>query len=252
MDNNTQLNDAHAPVRLQEGHNGSLTVFKQGVDDLLAKRQYFIKQVLPLLKEGLDFFVIKGKKSLGKAGAEKLASIWSIKAKFEKDHESIEMLGATPGLVAYRCDLYRDEVFQGQGRGSDALERNQNDANKTIKMAQKRAYVDAIIRSTGLSDIFTQDLEDSNGFSCTDSSESSSEAIEEQSEDAPVLSEVDDESSKDNLATMKQRNFLRSLLIKRCGGENGQFQSLYSSMTSLTKAEASRLISGLLMGRLPT
>lgn len=32
--------------------------------------------------------------------------------------------------------------------------------NKAIKMAQKSAFVDAVIRATGMSDLFTQDLED--------------------------------------------------------------------------------------------
>lgn len=36
--------------------------------------------------------------------------------------------------------------------------------NKAIKMAQKSAYVDAVIRATGMSDLFTQDLEDMKGL----------------------------------------------------------------------------------------
>ena len=32
--------------------------------------------------------------------------------------------------------------------------------NKSIKMAQKSAFVDAVIRTTGMSDLFTQDIED--------------------------------------------------------------------------------------------
>ena len=32
--------------------------------------------------------------------------------------------------------------------------------NKAIKMAQKSAFVDAVIRTTGMSDLFTQDIED--------------------------------------------------------------------------------------------
>lgn len=36
--------------------------------------------------------------------------------------------------------------------------------NKAIKMAQKSAFVDAVIRTTGMSDLFTQDVEDVGGF----------------------------------------------------------------------------------------
>ena len=74
--------------------NESLELFKQGVDNLLAKRSYFISQVLPRLKEDQDYYVIKGKKSLAKGGAEKLASIYSLIATFEKDKESSELCDA--------------------------------------------------------------------------------------------------------------------------------------------------------------
>ena len=40
----------------------TLQSFKDGVDNLLAKRSYFISQVLPNLKEGQEYYIIKGKK----------------------------------------------------------------------------------------------------------------------------------------------------------------------------------------------
>lgn len=138
-----------------------LSDYKSGVDNLLAQRDYFKQKVEPILIEKQDYFTILGKKSLAKGGAEKLASIFNLTATFERDKEGIEMLGDVKGLVAYVCNLTnRNGQIVGQGRGADTLQRNQNDPNKTIKMAQKRAYVDAVIRTTGLSDIFTQDLED--------------------------------------------------------------------------------------------
>lgn len=130
------------------------------VDALLESRKYFIDKVLPILKENQDFYVIKNKKSLAKGGAEKLASIFNLSASFEVDKDTMGLL-TVQGLVAYVCNLTGvDGRARGQGRGADTLARNQNDPNKTIKMAQKRAFVDAVIRATGLSDIFTQDLED--------------------------------------------------------------------------------------------
>jgi len=36
--------------------------------------------------------------------------------------------------------------------------------NKAIKMAQKSAFVDGVIRTTGMSDLFTQDIEDDEGM----------------------------------------------------------------------------------------
>ena len=137
------------------------TQLKKQVTALIDSRQYFIDKVLPILKDKQDFFVIKGKKSLAKGGAEKLTTIFGLTAKFEMDKEMMEVLVEQKGLIAFKCTLEDAEgTFKGEGRGADTVARNQNDPNKAIKMAQKRAYIDAVIRTTGLSDIFTQDLED--------------------------------------------------------------------------------------------
>lgn len=128
------------------------------VDNLLTSRKYFIDKVLPILVENQDYYSIKGKKSLAKGGAEKLATIFNFVASFEMDKDTLDMLKIDK-LVAYICNL-KDQAgnLRGQGRGADSIIRNQNDPNKTIKMAQKRAYIDAVMRATGLSDIFTQDF----------------------------------------------------------------------------------------------
>ena len=117
--------DTLAPTK----NNESFELFKKGVDDLLEKRSYFISQVLPKLKENQDYYVIKNKKSLAKGGAEKLASIYNLIATFERDKESLDMLGNAKGLIAFVCTLKRFGVEAGQGRGSDTLERNQIDPN---------------------------------------------------------------------------------------------------------------------------
>ena len=130
---------------------------------MIANREYFRKNLESIMKENEDYYIIKNKKSLAKGGAEKLASGFRLQAKFEIDKEAHEIFKDINGLIAYRCKLYdQEEKYKGEGGGADTLARNDNDPNKTIKMAQKRAYIDAIIRTTGLSDIFTQDLEDMN------------------------------------------------------------------------------------------
>jgi hypothetical protein len=135
--------------------------FKENVDDMIANREYFREKLEGIMKEKEDYFVIMGKKSLAKGGAEKLASGFKLVARFEIDEKAQEIFKNVAGLIAYRCTLHDNKgIFKGEGGGADTLQRNQNDPNKTIKMAQKRAYVDAVIRTTGLSDIFTQDLED--------------------------------------------------------------------------------------------
>ena len=168
MENTKQASSGFATMVIPEERTKNLTLvtedsleyFKRSVDNLLAKRSYFISQVLPKLKENQDYFIIKGRKSLAKGGAEKLAGIYNFVAEFKQDIEATDMLKSVPGLVAFVCNLTKNGQLVGQGRGSSTLAKNQGDPNKTIKMAQKSAYIDALIRTTGLSDLFTQDVED--------------------------------------------------------------------------------------------
>lgn len=130
------------------------------IDGFLAKRKEFIEKVNAICIEGKDYHIIQGNKSLAKGGAEKIASIFQWNATFSKDTESIEMLGAIEGLVAFKCILQKGNKFVGEGRGATTLKKNAGDPNKTLKMAQKSAFIDAVLRSSGLSDFYTQDLED--------------------------------------------------------------------------------------------
>ena len=232
-----------APVKT----NKSFELFKQGVNDLLSKRSYFISQVLPKLKENQDYYTIKDKKSLAKGGAEKLASIYNFTAEFEKDKESLDMLGNAKGLVAFVCTLTRFGVIVGQGRGSDTLERNQNDPNKTIKMTQKRAYVDAVIRSTGLSDIFTQDLEDMNKKEINTAPETFDkgkykEWINDLTEESngPEIQYENIPIQQDSI-TDKQRKLLVSLMTEKILDEDEREERL-KTVDSLNKYEASDVI----------
>lgn len=128
------------------------------IDGFIELRQKFIAKVNAICVEGKDYHIIQGKKSLAKGGAEKIASIFHWNARFERDIDSLEMLGSAKGLVAYKCTLTNGQ-FVGEGRGAAHLAKYK-DENKTLKMAQKSAFIDAVLRASGLSDFFTQDLED--------------------------------------------------------------------------------------------
>lgn len=130
------------------------------IDSFLIQRKEFIDKVSAICVEGKDYHVIQGKKSLAKGGAEKIASIFQWNATFLKDSESLEMLGTAEGLVAFKCTLSKGNKFVGEGRGAASVAKNSGDPNKTLKMAQKSAFIDAVLRASGLSDFFTQDLED--------------------------------------------------------------------------------------------
>lgn len=118
--------------------------------------------------EGKDYgsIQIKGatsKPSLFKPGAEKFCGLFKIRPTFKKDIETVEMLGNKPGIIAYICELVdsRGGVI-GEGRGSSSVNPDgaDFDVNKAVKIAEKRAQIDAVLRAGGLSDFFTQDMED--------------------------------------------------------------------------------------------
>lgn len=130
------------------------------IDGFLDMRKQFITKVNKIMVKGSDYHEIQNKKSLAKGGAEKIASIFGWTAQFEKDSATIEAFGETKGLIAFVCNLSKNNEVVGQGRGAATLQKNASDPNKTIKMAQKSAFIDAVLRASGLSDFFTQDLED--------------------------------------------------------------------------------------------
>lgn len=131
------------------------------------------------LKRGVDFDnpdTRNGKKAFNqpillKAGAEKLAfgfglcQRYTIESKIEQHDEN--------GMFFYylvRCDLVKPNewgetvISNSYGSANTAEKRNgfnsaADAANSTLKMAQKRALVGAALSISGLSDMFTQDIE---------------------------------------------------------------------------------------------
>jgi hypothetical protein len=220
----------------------SMLEFKNGVDELLAKRSYFISQVLPKLVEGQDFFTIKGRKSLAKGGAEKIASIYGLTAQFERDDESMSAF-SIKGLIAFVCDLYKGEAHVGQGRGASTLEKNDNDGNKTIKMAQKSSFIDSVIRTSGLSDIFTQDLESLAPQRVSEVEINPSGEIDMEQRDKQVSYE---DYGLPKFATDKQKTFLKTLIEDKCTQSAKEEYREKLNSPYLTRFDASEMISSLL------
>jgi len=124
------------------------------------------------LKRDVDFGVIpKTKKpSLYKSGAEKVAMGYGLLQHYTIESK-IEQVGKEPMFYyLVRCDLVK--VYNGTeyvwtsayGSANTGEKRNgfnspYDAANGTLKMAQKRALVAAALSISGLSDAFTQDME---------------------------------------------------------------------------------------------
>jgi len=146
--------------------NGSLDLTGKG-KDLYNRLSEFVKEALI---EGEHYGKIKGtnKPSLFKGGAELLAREADLVPTFEIIHQEIDF---DRPLFAFliKCTLHRDgeKISEATGACSN-LERKFISPNidkyflfnNVPKMAEKRAYVSAVVRAWGLSGIFTQDMED--------------------------------------------------------------------------------------------
>lgn len=133
--------------------------------------QQFQKVVQGSLVEGHDYgasFFGASKPSLLKPGAEKILMLLGLSSEYEiiekiQDYED--------GFFAYtiRCILTKggQVITQGLGHCNSKEKKYTSDkqdvymlGNTCLKMAKKRAQVDAALTVGSLSDIFTQDLED--------------------------------------------------------------------------------------------
>ena len=124
------------------------------------------------LKRNIDFGVIPGTKqpSLFKAGAQKIANAYGLLQHFVVE-SAIEDPTTPVFFYRVRCDLVKiaqdgTEYIFTTGHGSaNTMERRNgrnsgwDSANATLKMAEKRALTAAVLSVSGLSDLFTQDIE---------------------------------------------------------------------------------------------
>ncbi|GHH52994.1 hypothetical protein [[Pseudomonas] boreopolis] len=151
-----------------------------------------------VMRDGTHYGKIPGtnSKSLYKAGAEKLMATFRLAAKPEvedlsKDGEityrvTVNLLSASGNFVGAgigECSSAEDKYswraavhpkeweatpanrrrikYYRDGKETQQVRTNPADvANTILKMAKKRAQVDAVITATAASDIFTQDIED--------------------------------------------------------------------------------------------
>lgn len=142
-----------------------LAAFKRGLESESKRRKMMTAFIKEHLKEGVDFgapFPGSKKPTLLKPGAEKFLPLLDLVCEFTKDTDTWQMLGSNEGTVAYVCKVYtkKSHAFVGEGRGVCTVAERQDNPNTAVKIAEKRAQVDAVLRVFGLSDVFTQDAED--------------------------------------------------------------------------------------------
>ena len=171
-----------APIAVKSAFDVAPAQFRKGLERRKTNRSELITWIQESLKEGTDWgriHVVKkeqcpdgkycqnpyhfSKPSLWKAGAEKIVGMMGLKATWPNMSrwEDLILEGKPINQLLLRCELINDAglaVSTGIGaRGTDA---DYGDLNKAFKMAKKSSLIDAVLNCAGLSEIFTQDVED--------------------------------------------------------------------------------------------
>lgn len=157
-------------------------VFRAGLDRRKENRAALMEWIRAALVEGVDYGRIHvvskdkcragkhctnaahfSKPSLFKPGAEKICGMLGVGVHFPTlhDYEQAALHGVDLHNVIIRCEI-RDAAGHvvADGVGARSLKQDYGDINKALKMAEKSAHIDATLRMAGLSEVFTQDLED--------------------------------------------------------------------------------------------
>ena len=150
--------------------NTSLSIIEnvelENVKHMLCKIGHFQALIKSQMVDGQDYGTIPGtsKPTLLKPGAEKILMLMGLTSEFDiidstRDFEY--------GFFQYqvKCRLYKNGVLITEGLGACNTKESKyinRDAcsidNTMLKMAKKRALVDAALLVASLSDLFTQDV----------------------------------------------------------------------------------------------
>lgn len=144
------------------------TVEIQQVQATMNKISQFQQVIQKTLRAKHDFGKVPGtdKPTLLKPGAEKILMMMGLRSEFEIVDSTRDF---DKGFFQYqvRCKLLRGDAVITEGLGAcntrESKYAKQNPYsidNTVLKMAKKRALVDAALLVASLSDLFTQDLED--------------------------------------------------------------------------------------------
>jgi hypothetical protein len=161
--------------------------FTQALDRREVNRKALLKWIQSNLQAGIDYgqihFVGKdkcrlvadgrthecldprhwSKPSLWKPGAEKICGMMGLIPRFPNmaEYERATLRGEDIKVIILKCELHTGNGFvAAEGTGARRIDQDRGDINKSLKMAVKSAHIDATLRVAGLSELFTQDIED--------------------------------------------------------------------------------------------
>lgn len=161
MDTNMTLYESRQAICTEKGRNYIIT-------------NPFTTANVKLIR-GVDFAVIPNttSPSLLKGGAEKIALLFGVMKHVELINE-IADYHEPFFYYAHKCELIKlgadgKEYVFSTGYGSCNTKEKSfgradafTSANSAMKKSEKRAFVDAVISMVGISNLFTQDMEDAN------------------------------------------------------------------------------------------
>ena len=145
------------------------TALEENLEETARTRALMDRFIRENLKYGVDYakpFRSAGKETLLKPGSEKVCVLLNLMPVFRGDEETLSHLPASvrSSTITFLCELVNRStgVKIAEGRGSASLTESniKGNLNSAIKMAEKRAQMDATLRVAALSDRFTQDMED--------------------------------------------------------------------------------------------
>ncbi len=139
--------------------------FRAGINRRFSNRRTFITKINKQLVAGKDFgeIVVQGRKcpTLFKPGAEKIAGLLGVRSRWPTIDEQIDRVQGGAHCVILKCQLLDvDDRIVSEGVGARLIETDQGDINKAFKMAKKSSLIDAVLNCGGLSELYSQDLED--------------------------------------------------------------------------------------------
>ena len=177
-----------------------------------------------VLVPGTDYGVIpySSKPTLLKSGAEKILNYLGLIARTEIVNRVEDY---NVGFFSYECKVFLIDyngVVKGEGigitntrEGKYAKSSGYAVQNTVLKMAKKRALVDAVLNVGSLSARFTQDMEDAKDLSTepdNSSTGSNSKSPEGLKPKAPEPAAKEKPAAKDKPATKKQLTLLEKLM----------------------------------------
>lgn len=176
-------NSGHLPAKIAVNPlDLPAEIFKEGLDRRKLNRAALMLWVRDALIDGIDFGKIHvvnrskcqagnacqnpahfSKPSLFKPGAEKICGMLGVSVRYPTlaDYERAALSGVALNQIIIRCEIV-DAAGRvvADGVGARVIAQDNGDLNKALKMAEKSAHIDATLRMAGLSEVFTQDLED--------------------------------------------------------------------------------------------